>query len=508
MRSFPIVAPLLRSLAPLLLAVACTWAGDPFADVLKETNLKDAESVYALAEWCRENREPAKAKLYYLKVVELVPDHAAARKALGQVKVGKKWLDEKAAQAKVTAGPAVPAGKGPTAAEQRWDLAVPSDPDSDNPFITSYIANLWTAAADSDPMDQAIGTIVMKDNRASGIPRLCAAMAAQPRPQVYGPAMIAINLTREGRRDLALQLFPFVMRDAGSAATSNDRIAVLGMIEILRDKRGIPRLIEMMSIADPDELNHVGMVVTALTGLQQPTKASLKSWWDRWHGRPDVDLWKSQLNDEDARVALNAATLLIDHREGAIVATIAKHLKSPNASVVSNAIEVLKKMTQQDWGIKPEEPLADRAKKAAAFEAWWKEKADRFEWPESEAKKKEREAQASTLAARKPDDPLQLAVAGLAQPGVGGNQAETRLVEAGKTAVPALITGLGNDNLIIRRKSSDLLLRITGKRDIPFDPRAEAGARGQAVEAWTTWAINEKLMEPPAVEPGEETVDK
>jgi hypothetical protein len=499
---------LLRSLAPLLLAASCAWSADSFADLLKATNLKDADSVFALAEWCKENNEPNKAKTYYKKTVELAPDHPGARKALGQVKVGKKWLDEKAAQGKAAAGPAVPAGKGPTAAEQRWDLTVPNDPDADNPFINTYIANLWMSAADSDAMEQSIGTIAMADNCASAVPRLCANMAGTPRPQVHGPAMIVISLTRSGRRDLALRLFPFVMRDAGLAATPDDQSAVLGMIEILRDKRGVPRLIEMLGLADPDIVNHAQIVATALTGLQQPTKASLKTWWDRWHARSDLDLWKAQLSDDDARVALNAAALLIDHREGAIVPTIAKFLKTPNAAVTAQAIEVLKKMTRQDWGLSTETSLEDRVKKAATFEAWWKEKGERFEWPESDQLRQEREAQAGIQAARAPDDPLVLAVTGLAQPGVGGSQAETRLVEAGKAAVPALIGGLANDNLITRRKSADLLLRITGKQDIPFDPRAEPGVRAAAVEAWTAWAIGEKLVQPPAADgEGSETID-
>lgn len=46
-----------------------------------------------LAAWCLEHGLEAEAKRHYQRVIELDPDHVAARKALGYVRVGRYWVD-------------------------------------------------------------------------------------------------------------------------------------------------------------------------------------------------------------------------------------------------------------------------------------------------------------------------------------------------------------------------------------------------------------------------------
>ena len=491
----------MRFLSILVLSLAtftfCAGA-DSLADMEKATDMNDAGSVFSLATWCRENKQDRKANTYMLKVIKLDPDHADARRALGQVKIGTRWVNEKDLKDKPSTAPA-PAGKGPTFAEQKWDVPVMVDPDPGNDFALAYIAKLDAKDAEGNDMEVAINTLSSKDNRDSALPKLYAALAAGKVGRIYGPAQMTVGFVREGRRDLALRFFPLIMKASTGVTDPADCTALLGMMEVLRDKRGVPRLIELLSHSDADVKDNAALTATKLTGVSQPTAASVRTWWDRWHGRNDVDIWKDQLKSDSADIALGAAVILIDSREPAIMATITTYLKGPNVRETRLAIEALKKLTRQDWGMSPEASVEERTKKAAQIEVWWKEGKERFEWPESEGRTKEREAQAAVAATTPASDPLLPAVAGLAQTGAAASQAESRLLDAGPTAVPALISGLSDANLIIRRKSADLLARISKKTDIPFDPRAVETERAQAIAAWTAWAISQKLMIDPTL---------
>ncbi len=493
----------MRILAALLLAAAVCYAEDRLADLEKATDMNDAGSVYSLAQWCKENQQNRKANAYFTKVIKLDPEHAGARLALGQIKVGTRWINQKDQKVKPISTAPEPSGTGPTFAEQVWDLSNPPDPEPDNDFALAYIAKLDHPDHESDAMEVAIGTLANAENRASAIPKLCAAMGAGAVKRIYGPCQIAVLLVRYGRRDLALQVFPFAMKASAGVANPADGNALVAMIEILRDKRGVPRLIELLGSTDTDLKEQAALTATTLTGVVGPTTASLRTWWDRCHGRSDGEIWKEQLRSDSANVALGAAVLLIDQCEPAILGTITRYLKSPNVREVRLAVEALTKLTRQDWGINPEAPLEYRTKKAAQIDTWWKEGLERFEWPESETRIRERAAQAAIVPAT---DPLAAAVLALGQAGAATIQAENRLIGAGPSAVPALIGGLGDANLIVRRKSADLLTRITKKTDIPFDPRGAESVRTAAIEAWTAWAISQNLLATPGEKRGGDEV--
>ena len=54
-----------------------------------------AEGQWNLAEWCREKRLPAYRKAHLERVIELDPNHEAAHKALGHVKIDGKWTTQR-----------------------------------------------------------------------------------------------------------------------------------------------------------------------------------------------------------------------------------------------------------------------------------------------------------------------------------------------------------------------------------------------------------------------------
>ena len=81
----------------------------------------------------------------------------------------------------------------------------------------------------------AVNTIASSDNRANALPKLCAALASGSVKRIYGPSQIALHLVRDGRRDLALRLYPFVMKASAGVTDPADCTALLAMIEILRD---------------------------------------------------------------------------------------------------------------------------------------------------------------------------------------------------------------------------------------------------------------------------------
>jgi hypothetical protein len=80
----PWTQPLARHYGPLPLPadvlLSCLVQGeDTLADVIKKTDMSNADAVYALAEWCAEHNKPTTARQYYGKCIEIDKDHEAAR---------------------------------------------------------------------------------------------------------------------------------------------------------------------------------------------------------------------------------------------------------------------------------------------------------------------------------------------------------------------------------------------------------------------------------------------
>src|SRR5581483_1205326 len=60
----------------------------------RELGRGTAEERYALGVWCREKGLDAEARVAFLSVLKLDPDHAGARGALGFVKEDGRWIAE------------------------------------------------------------------------------------------------------------------------------------------------------------------------------------------------------------------------------------------------------------------------------------------------------------------------------------------------------------------------------------------------------------------------------
>ncbi|MEN8150769.1 MAG: HEAT repeat domain-containing protein, partial [Planctomycetota bacterium] len=78
----------------------------------KEADADDAAAQFLLARWCRRHGLGDQMKTHLERVVKLDPEHAAARQALGQEKIGEKWV----------AGDAALEAKGFVKKDGRWLL--------------------------------------------------------------------------------------------------------------------------------------------------------------------------------------------------------------------------------------------------------------------------------------------------------------------------------------------------------------------------------------------------
>ena len=58
----------------------------------RDESADTADGQYALAQWCRQRGLAAQQRAHLARVIELAPDHAAARRELGFVRVGPLWL--------------------------------------------------------------------------------------------------------------------------------------------------------------------------------------------------------------------------------------------------------------------------------------------------------------------------------------------------------------------------------------------------------------------------------
>ncbi|RMF71268.1 MAG: hypothetical protein D6744_18240, partial [Planctomycetota bacterium] len=63
----------------------------------------EPDALVAFAAWCREHDFKADARKALLRAIELDPDHAEARAALGFVRVGEVWVENRAPSSRPTA---------------------------------------------------------------------------------------------------------------------------------------------------------------------------------------------------------------------------------------------------------------------------------------------------------------------------------------------------------------------------------------------------------------------
>ncbi|MFM2092865.1 MAG: hypothetical protein RLZZ127_3354 [Planctomycetota bacterium] len=499
---------MLRSLIILALATAASAASfdEDLAQRLKELDRTSADQVFELGNWCREQGKVVKAREFWNQAIKVDKDHEGARAALGFVRQGDRWVSSKfadkpagggtgggAGTAPAGGGQPRASGPGPAAKDVAWDLAVPRDPRPDDTFVTSYIQRMNTLANDSSEMEVSINTVADKYLDV-GLPRLCQAMLDPGWRDLAGASGVILRVasprTGLGTIEPVRPLLPFLMKASERVTDADDLAAFCYAVGGFRDKRTVPRLAELMDFANKDVQDAAAEALSQVTFMPRKsiTAASAKAWWDRYHATPDREIFLGMLRDSDPAVVIGAAEGLAQFRDAAIGPALAKVLRSDERQPVTRAIEMVKRITGQDWGLKPG-PAADRKKQVDNFEKWWKDEGSTRMWPE--------DVKAQAEAAKNPAPKADPATRWVADLGATGGQAaataEQNLRAAGVAAVPALLTGLESPNQIVRVKSYDLLKVIT-KQALPYEPRAADEARKAQVAAWRAWAEEQGLL--------------
>jgi hypothetical protein len=280
------------------------------------------------------------------------------------------------------------------------------------------------------------------------------------------------------------RLMGFLTKASERSTEKDDLETYAYVTPLARDRRVVPRLIELME--NPDQgIQFAAQKAFSQIALQPAdglTAAKAKTWWDLNHDVSDRVWLMEQLKNDDPAMAVEAARGLYDLREKAMVPVVFKILKGDNRRANERGLDIIRKITGQDWGYDVMASPEDRAKVVAQLEKWWKENGTRFEWIE------DRDAKPAAGAAAAPHDPLVQWVKQLASTtGNEAQQAEQNLLSKGGEAVPALITGLKDPGVIVRRKCNDILKTLS-KKDVGYDPRGEDDQRQKGIAAWTAWA--------------------
>jgi hypothetical protein len=175
-----------------------------------------------------------------------------------------------------------------------------------------------------------------------------------------------------------------------------------------------------------------------------------------------------------------------------VVHALCSVLRCTDARLVDQARDLLERITGNDWGCKSEVPPADRVKLVAKLEKWWVAEKGRYKWVAdrcADEKPADDGLVASDATVAVATDPHRELIEQLGSTkGLQSEQAEGRLMELGKEALPSLLNGLDDPNLVVRRKC-DMMLKSQSKLDMGFDPRAEESVRGEAVARWKAWVM-------------------
>jgi hypothetical protein len=491
----------MRRLLPLLLALAIgplAFAEDELEAKVKKTDMNSADAVFELGVWCEQNNKPTAARKYFNKVIQLDKNHEPARTKLGMVLVGDRWVPANLAPAGAKPGSDKKddtgnrrrsSGPGPAAKDVKWDLAI-EETERENQFIQTQIKRMNDNKNDSDAMDSATLTLYRQDSRTEMIPHLCAALLREDFRDLYGTAALIMMFAKDNDLSTVKRLTAFLTKASERSTEKEDLEMYAYVAPLARERRVIPRLIELMESPD-DAVKFAATKAFAQVALQSPeglTAAKAKSWWDLNHDVSERVFLNEQLQSDDPLVAVEAAKGLYDLREKAIVPVLIKTLKGDNRKANEKAIGLISRITGNDWGYDVAAAPEARAKVATQLEKWWKDNGTRFEWIE------DRNAKPADGAVAKAHDPLVQWVKQLASTtGNEAQMAEQNLLGKGDEAVPTLINGLKDPGVIVRRKCNDILKTLS-KKDVGYDPRGEDDQRQKGIAAWTAWAKEKGLI--------------
>ena len=484
----------------LLAALSLSATEQTYAELVKATDPSNAEQVFALALWCQEHNQPSRARQHLSQVVTLNKNHTGALTLLGQVRDGGRRVP----QSQLTDGVAKEAaGNGktlvdvtaPAASEVRWNLSIPADPTPDDQFLTDYIARMSRVSNESREMEVSISTLLNEENLASGLSKLCAALASPGFTDLYGPSEIVRGLLKDGRRAQAQRLFGFIALASTRVSDADDLGAFCFAAEGLRDLRALPRLIELMRDDKSEVASAAGAAARAITGLPRAgmTVEKASAWWKRFHGMEEAQILAVQAKSKDPDTAIPAATHLALLGDPSAIDVFIAFMRVDDPKISGKAHGQLTQLLGNDWGFDPTHSTEDRQKRLELLSKWWKENKDSFRLivdPRAQM-----DPSRIGDADGKVEDRLNLAVQRIGSANAkAALNAESDLISGGNAAVPHLIHGLTSSDPIIARKCQELLQRISDKSDIAYDPRDSAESKRKAVAAWTEWANRQKLM--------------
>lgn len=497
----PLRAVVMVSMATLALASGsvASAADERLEDRVSATDMTNGEAIFALGNWCKEHRLPTKAQQYYNQAIKVDKDHEGARAALGYVRVGDRWVNKAYApagsgkSAAAADAPRRPTTPGPTAAQIQWDLTVPVDPAPTNSFITKYIDRLPSVGNDSNEMDVSVATCIDPKNWSSAISRLCAALKKPEFNDLYGASSMVSELARKGRVAECKPLLGFMVKASERVTEIDDLETFCYAVAVFKDRRAVPRLIELMEKGQGSLANAAAAAVATIAMLPAAgmTVDKAHEWWDINCNVSERETSRGQLRSADPAVAVEAAKALYPYRDAAIMPVLIGALKSDDKRACSIAISVIAKVTGNDWSYDANAPIEQRTKIADRLAEWWKQEKDRFIWVEDRSAAP---GGSNGVSA----DPCSEWVSQLdSMEGNKGQQAEASLRERGDEALPALVEGLSSTSSIVRRKCYDQLRTLT-KQDFAFDPRGADEERAKAVAAWKAWL---QQAHPPAASP-------
>jgi hypothetical protein len=188
---------------------------------------------------------------------------------------------------------------------------------------------------DSDAMSVAVRTLIREDVWPDAFPRLVRRLLDPAYGDLYGPSEMVIELWRSERKDDARRLLPFVAKASATATQAEDLAWFCSACAELRDRRAVPRLIELLASQDEAVRGAAQDAMSAISLLPADgiTAESAKSWWNRYHNVPEDRIWREQLRNADPLVAVEAAAGLCERRDPEIFPALIKLLRSDQRRV-------------------------------------------------------------------------------------------------------------------------------------------------------------------------------
>lgn len=495
---------MLSRLLPLLLAAALAGA-ETYDERVAATDAKDAQAVFELAGWCKQQRMHTRAQQHYKQVIAIDPDHQGAREALGFVRVGDRWRSRASAPAGAGAPAAEPtppaqlrpATPGPTAAQIVWDLSLPTDPEPANSFITKYVERLATVPNESTEMEISVATCVEPKYWRSALPRLCKALQRDDFTDLYGAANMVLELAKRKRMDEARPLLGFMVKASERVTEADDLDAFCWAVGELRDRRAVPRLIELMERGPAPVARAAATAIASIARVpaQDLTAEKARLWWDLNHSVSEREGLRAQLSSPDGGAALEAARALYQQRDKEMIPTAIRLLKHDDPRIRSGARDLIVKVTGDGWGFDPAGPPEQRAKIVERLEAWWTKDGQRFQF-----------ADAASVASAAGDPLAELVMKLDSTEGNATDEAAAQLRQRGDEAIPALLAGLSHPGSIVRRRCDELLKEHT-RQDMGFDARGSQEQRDAAVAKWKAWWAQRQPAPAAADKPAEKPAE-